>query len=334
MQDNHTKFINENQDNETLKDLTKTGKVRPWKEKKIDNVSYSEILDILKVKKAHNVKQCGSVLEFKPTEEGYLKLYKTWFCKSKLCPVCNWRRAMKNSYQAQRVIEEVVKEKPKARWLFLTLSTRNAIDGDTLEQSLSHLTKSFHRLTKYKKVSKNLIGFMRSTEVTVNKNDGSYNQHMHVLLCVESKYFRGSENYISQNDWIDLWQKALQVDYRPVANIKAIKPNQKGDKDIQAAIKETSKYSVKSSDFLTDDDERNQEIVRDLEHGLYRKRMLSYGGLLKQKHKILNLDDAEEGNLINTSDEEKTTDEEEKANSITAIWNFEKQNYYLKNVKR
>ncbi|HHB5092427.1 protein rep, partial [Staphylococcus aureus] len=26
----------------------------------------------------------------------------------------------------------------------------------------------------------------------------------------------------------------------------------------------------------------------------------------------------------------KTTDEEEKAHSITAIWNFEKQNYYLR----
>lgn len=38
--------------------------------------------------------------------------------------------------------------------------------------------------------------------------------------------------------------------------------------------------------------------------------MLSYGRLLKQKHKILNLDDAEDGNLINTSDEDKTTDEE------------------------
>lgn len=56
--------------------------------------------------------------------------------------------------------------------------------------------------------------------------------------------------------------------------------------------------------------------------------MLSYGGLLKQKHKILNLDDAEDGNLI------KTTDEEEKAHSITAIWHFEKQNYYLKDLKR
>ena len=137
MQDNHTKYIDENQDNETLKDMTKSGKQRPWREKKIDNVSYADILEILKIKKAFNVKQCGNVLEFKPTDEGYLKLYKTWFCKSKLCPVCNWRRAMKNSYQAQRVIEEVVKEKPKARWLFLTLSTKNAIDGETLEQSLN-----------------------------------------------------------------------------------------------------------------------------------------------------------------------------------------------------
>ncbi|HDB5410891.1 TPA: protein rep, partial [Staphylococcus aureus] len=111
-----TRSVDENQDNETLKDMTKSGKQRPWRDKKIDNVNYAEILEILKIKKAYNVKQCGNVLEFKPSDDGYLKLYKTWFCKSKLCPVCNWRRAMKNSSQAQKVIEEVVKEKPKARW--------------------------------------------------------------------------------------------------------------------------------------------------------------------------------------------------------------------------
>ncbi|MGF3937271.1 protein rep, partial [Staphylococcus aureus] len=145
-------------------------------------------------------------------------------------------------------------------------------------------------------------------------------------------YFRKKENYITQDEWINLWQKALQVDYKPVANIKAIKPNKKGDKDIQSAIKETSKYSVKSSDYLTGNHEKDSEIVKDLEQGLYRKRMLSYGGLLKQKHKILNLDDAEDGNLIQTSDDEKATEEEQKAHSITAIWNFEKQNYFLKNL--
>ncbi|KAB2156875.1 replication protein, partial [Staphylococcus epidermidis] len=70
---------------------------------------------------------------------------------------------MKNSYQAQKVIEAVVKEKPKARWLFLTLSTKNAIDGEHLEQSLKYMSKAFNKLKMYAKVKKNLIGFMRST---------------------------------------------------------------------------------------------------------------------------------------------------------------------------
>ncbi|MEV6491432.1 protein rep, partial [Actinoplanes sp. NPDC051633] len=31
----------------------------------------------------------------------------------------------------------------------------------------------------------------------------------HVLLCVENAYFRKKENYITQEEWINLWQKAL-----------------------------------------------------------------------------------------------------------------------------
>ena len=40
MQDNHTKYIDGNQDNETLKDVTKSGKQCPWREKKIDNLRF------------------------------------------------------------------------------------------------------------------------------------------------------------------------------------------------------------------------------------------------------------------------------------------------------
>lgn len=321
----------ENQETEILHDYTKSGKERPWRQKKLSNVSYAEILTMLQIKKAKNVRECGKVLEFKAQDDGYLKLYKTWFCKSKLCPVCNWRRAMKNSWQAQRVVEEVIKEKPKARWLFLTLSNRNSIDGFSMDQSIRELTKSFHRLMKYKKVEKNLIGFMRTTEVTVNKKDGSYNQHMHVLLCVEASYFNSKENYIEQSEWVQLWKKALKINYKPVAHVKAIKANKKNDSAIVSAIKETSKYSVKESDYLTDDVEKNKEIIADLEQGLHRKRMIAYGGLLKIMHKKLNLDDSEDGNLIQTSSEdEKISEEEAKANSIIAVWNFEKQNYFLK----
>ncbi|EZY69317.1 hypothetical protein NEJ94_13825 [Staphylococcus aureus] len=62
MQYNTTRNITENQDNKTLKDMTKSGKQRPWREKKIDNLSYADILEILRTKKSYNAKQCGNVL--------------------------------------------------------------------------------------------------------------------------------------------------------------------------------------------------------------------------------------------------------------------------------
>ena len=318
------------QDDKPFKDVTKTGKVRPWKEKKTSNVSYAEILQILEFKKAKNVGECGQILEFKPTDLGYLKLYRAWFCKSKLCPICNWRRSMKNSAQTQKIVESVVSDKPKARWLFLTLTVKNVSDGESLKESLSQMTKAFNKMVKYKKVKENLIGFMRNIEVTVNQETGFYNQHMHVLLCVENQYFKNKNNYITQKEWKSFWKKALKINYDPVVDVRAIKSKKKGDSDIESAVKETSKYSVKSADYLTENEKRNLEIVYDLEKGLYNKRMISYGGLLKEKHKLLNLDDVEDGDLINTSDSEEISESEEQANSIVAIWNYQKQNYYLK----
>src|SRR5699024_11618900 len=79
--------------------------------------------------------------------------------------------------------------------------------------------------------------------------------------------------------------------------------------DIKSAIDETAKYPVKDTDFMTDDEERNLQRLADLEEGLYRKRLISYGGLLKEIHKESNLDDAEDGDLIHTDDEEKRSEE-------------------------
>src|SRR5699024_12311528 len=77
--------------------------------------------------------------------------------------------------------------------IFLTLTVRNVYDGTELNKSLSDMSKGFNRMMKYKKINKNLVGFMRATEVTVNNIDNSYNQHMHVLVCVESTYFYNTE---------------------------------------------------------------------------------------------------------------------------------------------
>src|SRR5699024_12085833 len=73
----------------------------------------------------------------------------------------------------------------------------------------------------------------------------------------------------------------------------------------------------KDTDFMTDDEEKNLKRLSDLEEGLHRKRLISYGGLLKEIHKKLNLDDTEEGDLIHTDDDEKA---DEDGFSIIAMW--------------
>ncbi len=40
MQDNHTKYIDGNQDNRNTQRCYKSGKQRPWREKKIDNLRF------------------------------------------------------------------------------------------------------------------------------------------------------------------------------------------------------------------------------------------------------------------------------------------------------
>lgn len=312
-----------------LKDKKKNGKEQPWKQKKLANVQYYELLEILQFKKAARVSTCAEILEFDVTKEGRLKLAHAWFCKSPLCPICNWRKTMKRSVQTTKIVSEVIRRKPVARWLFLTLSLKNVFSGEELDVSLKKMAEGFRRLMMYKKVKKNLVGFMRATEVTTNKVTGSYNQHMHVLICVESVYFKDSDNYISQEEWTNLWKKAMKLDYTPIVHIEKVKHKKKNkNKDmtaIEAAVQETAKYSVKDADYLTGNLKNDLEVVKDLEEGLYRKRMVAYGGLLKEIHKELNLDDVEEGDLVRVDGES----EEEKAYSIVAQWNWHLKNYFI-----
>src|SRR5699024_7689321 len=132
--------------------------------------------------------------------------------------MCYWRRAMKHGIQSQKVVAEVINRKPTVRWLFLTLTVRKVYAGTELTKSLSDMSKCFNLIMKYKNINKNLVSFMRATEVTVNNIDNSYNQHMHVLVCVESTYFYNTENYVNQKQWIQFWKRAMKLDYDP--NVK------------------------------------------------------------------------------------------------------------------
>lgn len=320
--------MKKNQDLRTFIDKDKNGKDRKWKERKLANIDLAKSLERLGYRNFNNVYECAEVLRFREQENGSLKLYQAWFCKKKLCPICNWRRSMKYSYQAEQVITEAIKRHEKGRFLFLTLTVKN-VNGDSINQEISQISEGFNRLMKYKKVDKNVIGYLRALEVTYSTRRDDYHPHLHVLLFVSSNYFRGDgNNYISQDEWTKLWQKAMKLDYTPVVNIKAVKSTEKYD--LKGAILETAKYPVKPFDLLNDDfsEETKDTITDDLTKGLHRKRQIGFGKLFKEIRKELQLEDVEEDDLVTVEEQEESASS---VKEVIAQWNWQRQNYFVAN---
>ena len=117
------------------------------------------------------------------------------------------------------------------------------------------------------------------------------NQHMHVLLFMKSTYF--AKGYLKKAKWVNLWREAMDLDYDPSVDIRRVE-GADSDKRFKAVL-EVAKYLVKSTDYLSGDDEEsfdnNLKIVKDLEEALYRKRLTAFGGLLKTIQKELNIKD-------------------------------------------
>ena len=314
--------------NQVFQDISKTGKDRKWKERKLKNIELAGQLDILGYRSFERVYQCAEVLKFVELSDVTKNLYQSYFCKNKLCALCNWRRSMKYSYQASKIVEEAMVRQPKGRFLFLTLTVKN-VTGQELNKSMTDILIGFNRLMKYKKVDKNLIGFLRATEVTYSKELDSYHPHLHVLLMVKPGYFRSKDDYLNQEEWTELWQKAMKLDYTPMVDIRAVKAD-KG-KGLKGAILETAKYPVKPFD-VTDEktdftDQEKLQIVDDMLTGLHRKRQIGFGKLFKEIKKDLDFDDLEDGNLVQTGEDKDGTSS---GREIVAIWNWERKNYYLK----
>ena len=316
-----------NQGLQVLQDKNSKGKDRNWQGRKIINLNLADSYKKLNYRSTlvQNVSQCAEILTFVQLPDGSLRLNQTWFCKNKLCPICNWRRSMKYSWQASKIVEEAMIRQPKAKFLFLTLTIKN-VPGDQLNQAMTDLTEAFRRLFKRAKVKKNLLGFLRATEVTVEeKRQGYYHPHLHILMMMKPSYFQGGE-YISQKEWTEMWEQSANLDYTPVVNIKAVKNKDTDifDKDgLKKSVLETTKYPVKPIAF----DDKNLQVIDDLYKGLYRKRQLAYGGLFKKIKKELELDDVENGDLIHVDEE---TGEISEGTKIIAFWDWQRKNYFIK----
>ena len=73
-------------------------------------------------------------------------------------------------------------------------------------------------------------------------------------------------------------------------------------------------------------EETKERITGDLFEGLYRKRRIGFGKLFKTIKKELDLDDVEDGNLVQTGEDSQ---EVSRGQEIVAVWNWQRKNYFL-----
>ena len=295
------------------------GKVTDWQGKKLRTIelaeSYRRLGEEFKSKQ-YRVRECGTFLEFKKFTDNSMKLNRANFCKVRLCPMCSWRRSLKIYGQVSKIMDEVVKNED-LEFIFLTLTTRNC-EGQDLSNTIDNIFNAFNKMTKRVKYKKAIKGYFRALEVTHNLNIMSdwfdtYHPHLHIILVVSKNYFKKPDLYINQEEWSNLWKQSLKVDYTPIVDVRRFKD--RNGKGIEKSIAETAKYTVKSDDYIIHDDLTNEVIehltddaVFILDKALAHRRLTAFGGILKEYHKKLNLDDAEYGDLVNTDNEELRED--------------------------
>ena len=241
---------------------------------------------------SQRIHDCSELLKFGlilgDDEALKLKLRAAKFCRLRHCPVCQWRRSLMWKAKAYKVLPKVVATFPEHRWLFVTLTQKNAPITE-LKETLKAMNKGFQRLSQLKSFP--AVGWLRSTEVTKGR-DGNAHPHFHCLLLVPRSYF--GRNYIKQSEWVEMWRKSMRLDYDPILDVRSVK---EGSKPMEL-VPELLKYCVKESDLVAD-----REWFLELTRQMHKVRAIATGGVLKDYLKEL---EEEPADLIGDSESGET----------------------------
>lgn len=294
---------------DVLKDVSRTGKERPWTAHRISCEYLAAAYDDIDESKADRVRGCATELGFK-IGEGGMTLARAWFCRVRLCPMCTWRRSLKVAAQVTQIMDEIKKEHDY-KYILLTLTQKNC-PGEELAQRLDELMKAYDRLFHRKRIKDASQGWYRAVEITHNLEDDTYHPHIHAVIAVPAGYFSGGR-YINQADWTDMWQQSLKVSYTPIVDVRKVKGN------TAAAVAEVAKYAVKSKDYIIPDDwDLTQKTITLLDEVLANRRFVGYGGIFKDMQRKLKLKDPEEDGDLLHIDEESTGEAEDKL--LSFVW--------------
>lgn len=206
-------------------------------EQRIKNKSFAS-------KKFKHLNSCARHLEYKLGVNNALYLSSAFFCRDRLCLICNWRRRLKYSYKLYQSIYPYSKD---YNLLFFTFTAPN-VPLRLLSLSITRLHYAFNYLFGYSdripksyrgkgliNIPKYALGSFRTVEVTrrctgfkqkaIDAKGSCYNKgcsvppygldyhpHLHAVVIVDKNLdfiphncFNTSNNH----NWVSLWTQAL-----------------------------------------------------------------------------------------------------------------------------
>lgn len=330
---------------DVLVDLSSTGRVRPWKEKRLNTQRLAALYRHFNPKKAERLENCATFLTFRQTAFSKQKrLYRGNFCHVRLCSMCQWRRACKVHSQMLKILAEIERRGESFCYVFLTLTCRS-VRADELASTLDMLQAAWQRLIHLRGFKDTVKGLYKGLEIThdtrpivtadmltpqrgrptkwiqagcsvgdKNPTFDTYHPHYHVILAVSPSYFKG-RNYIPHSLWVEMWRKCLRADYSPVVDVRKVKG------ETSKAIAETCKYTVKEADILTGNMSFDVETLKTLDSALHNRRFAAFGGIFKEIQRELGLTDEDD-----PSPDSESCQEESK--NISYVWVTGLRNYY------
>jgi plasmid rolling circle replication initiator protein Rep len=256
-------------------------KDKPWdKHRAAADRIMQNYRDTLFDRYAQRIAGCSGVLQFefftnKDTGETKLRLTACKFCRCRHCPICQWRRQLRWRARFFDALPRILKDHPKARFIFLTLTVKNCPVTD-LRSTLAWMNKSWILMTKRKQFP--ALGWLKSVEVTRSAN-GDAHPHFHAILMVNEGYFK--RGYLSKEKWIALWRDCLGVEYDPSIAVRVVKSSstQKAElnQELMKGFCEVLKYSLKPEDLVT-----NKDWLLEITTQLHKTRAVAVGGIFRQ----------------------------------------------------
>ena len=268
-----------------------------------------------KKSKLVSLDECGTFLGFalyehkqnqykqKEEDKEYLKkLVHANFCRDRFCEMCNWRRARKYAIENFKLLK-YIQQQQNVRYIFATFTIKNPLLFE-LREYVKLFNRAWQRMTQTKRWRNSILGYIKAIEIPFQKSDKNYiNLHAHCLLIVSTSYFRKDYDlYITQQEFREMWRKALRADYNPSVDIRIIKPNKNRNSsdEIASVVAETTKYPLKSVD-LRGIDWRTFKV---LTQQVKKMRFISYGGIARLcRYELFGTDEFDDLDLIGDYDE-------------------------------